>query len=251
MNYTQIKSDTIFWITGDSTADVDFTAADQLVSHNEYYNEIGSIIMAADGRWQFDDDNYTTLPIATTDIVSGQGDYEIGAAEFLDLERLEIKDSSANWTVLSPWDKNDNRGTAIAELDETQGTPTYYDKIGNSIILHTIPNYSSTAGLKAYFKRLPSYFVISDTTKTPGFNPLYHRYISLGAALDYCTINSMNDRVNVITAKMQDIRDRVQNDYSKRSADEKTTMRPRRESYGERDSHYSSNYNGDPYRINW
>ena len=70
MTYDQIKNDTTFWISGDSTVTVDFTAADMLIRHNERLNEVVSIIMEADGRWEWDDSNLTTLPIATTDVVA-------------------------------------------------------------------------------------------------------------------------------------------------------------------------------------
>ncbi len=240
MTYSQLKSDTIFWVSGDSTKTIDYTAADICANINQYYNEIISIIMSADGRWEWDDNNLTTLPIATTGIVSGQGDYEISAADFLNIIRVEIKDSAGSWITIDPMSYEDKQGTAMAELDETQGTPTMYDKVGNSLILHTIPNYSSSGGLKVYFQRTPDYFTTDDTTQTPGINPLYHRYLSMGAALDYCLINSINDRVQVLTAKMADIRQRIMDDYSKRSKDEHLSMRTYKEDFGQ---------NGDSYTV--
>jgi len=246
LTYTQIKADTTFWITGDSTVSVDFTAADMLVAHNEYLNEVVSHIMQADGRWEFDDNNLTTLPIATADIVSGQGDYEISAADFLDIIKVEMKDANGESTTLTPMSYNDKKGITITSLDETQGTPTMYDKVANSIILHTKPNYSSTAGLKVYFQRVPHPFVLADTTATPGFSPLYHRYLSYGAALDYCSINSMNDRASLLMAKMEDMRQRIKEDYSKRNKDENVVMSTRKEDYGT-ERYYSASED----KINW
>ena len=232
MTYTQLIADVKFWVAGDSTKTIDYTAADINANLNNYYNEVVSIIMQADGRWEWDDNNLTTLPIATTDIVSGQGDYEIDAADFLNVIKVVIKDSSGNKTTLEPISYENKRNVTIDSLDETEGTPTMYDKVGNSIMLHTIPNYSSTAGLKVYFQRTPSYFETSDTTKTPGFNPLYHRYLSMGAALDYCSVNEMDGRVNLLMNKMDTMRRNIMDSYSKRSRDEKLTIRPAREDYG-------------------
>jgi len=246
MTYSQLVSDCKFWVAGDSTATVGFTTADINTSLNEYYNEIVSIIMKCDGRFEWDDNNLTTLPIAVTDLVSGQGDYEIDAMDFLNIIRVEIKDSSGNWITLTPMSYEDKQGTAINDLDETQGTPTMYDKVGNSLIFHTIPNYASTGGLKVYFQRTPDYFTVDDTTQTPGFNPLYHRYLSMGAALDYCLINSITDRVQVLTAKMTDMKQRIMDDYSKRSKDEHLHMSTYRESYNPGDS-----YSNSSSKITW
>ena len=187
--------------------------------------------MQADGRWEWDDNNYDTLPIAVTDLVSGQADYEIDAAEFLNLLRLEMKDPSGNWVQLEPMSQEDKRGTAMTEWAKTAGTPHHYDKIGNSFITYPTSDYSSSGGLRAYFQRIPSYFDVGDTTKTPGFNPLYHRYLSLGAALDYASVNSFPDRIAIIVPKMEAIKVSIQNDYSKRSRDEKLSMSVKDEGY--------------------
>jgi len=246
MTYTQLIADVKFWISGDSTKTIDYTAADINANLNNYYNEVVSLIMQSDGRWEWDDNNLTTLPIATTNIVASQGDYEIDAADFLNVIRVEIKDSAGDWITLEPMSYEDKSSVTINSLDETEGTPTMYDKVGNSIMLHTIPNYSSTAGLKVYFQRTPSYFETTDTTKTPGFNPLYHRYLSMGAALDYCSVNEMNGRVNLLMKKMADMRDAITDSYSKRSRDEKVSMSTKREDYGN-----TEGYSVSPNRIDW
>lgn len=225
MTYSEIKKDVVFWITGSGTGDTDFSDTDIVRGVNEYYNEVVSIIMKADGRWEWDDNNLTTLPIAVTDLVSAQDDYEIDAADFLNVKRVECKDSSGNWIQLEPLSFEDKQGTAMTEWAETDGTPQYYDKLGNSVVLYPATNYNSTGGLKVYFQRTPSYFVYDDTTKTPGFNPLYHRYLSMGAALDYCIVNDMTSRVTMLTAKINDMRQRILDDYSKRSRDEHLQMR--------------------------
>ena len=232
MTYTQLKNDITFWIAGDSTKTIDFTAADIVSSINSYYDEVVSLIMQVDGKWEFDDQNFTDLPVATTNLVSGQADYGITAADFLNLKRLELKNPSGNWDQLNPISYNDKRGRAMTEWAKTAGTPHSYDKIGNSLILYPTPNYSSTAGLKIYFQRPPSYFTSDDTTKTPGFNPLYHRYLSMGAAVDYASINNMADRLNILIPKMADMRARIIDDYSRRSRDEHVRLNLRKEDFG-------------------
>ena len=226
-------SDVNFWITGSATGTTDFGINDKTRSINLYFDEVVSLIMQSDGRWEFDDNNYTDFPIATTALVASQADYEISAASFLNALRVEIKDNNGDGIQLQPISYADKQGVAMTEWAKTNATPEVYDKVGNSIVLYPTPNYSYAAGLKVYFQRIPSYFVVGDTTKTPGFNPLYHRYLSMGAALDYCSVNGMNDRVALLTGKMADMRLRIQADYSKRNRDEHLSMGTRREDYGQ------------------
>ena len=40
---------------------------------NEALNRVASLIMTADGRWQWDDTNTTDYPIGTTDLVTTVG----------------------------------------------------------------------------------------------------------------------------------------------------------------------------------
>lgn len=233
MTYSQLVSDTTYWVAGDSTKTIDFTSADICRSINEYYNEVVSLILKADGKWEWDDNNQTTLPISTTNIVSAQNDYEISSATFLDIIRVEIKDSNGNWSQLNPISYEDRMGESMTELSESTGTPQFYDKVGNSVILYPTPNYSSTAGLKVYFRRPPSYFLTTDTTKTPGFNPLYHRYLSIGAAIDYCTVNSMSDRLSVLIPKLNQMKSDIISAYSNRNKDVRMRLSTYKEEYGD------------------
>lgn len=241
MTYSQLVADTKFWIAGDSTATVDFTAADILSSINEYYNDVVSSIMKSDGRFEFDDENFTTLPVATTDLVSGQADYEVSGEDFLDLLRVEIKDTNGNGVQLQPISQDDKVGVAMTEWAKTNAQPTCYDKVGNSIILYPTPNYSSTDGIKTYYHRPPSYFVSGDAAKTPGFNPLYHRFLSLGAAVDYCSVNGMSDRLNVLLPKMAQMKLDIIAAYSRRNKDEKPRMTLYKESYNDDGGSYGEN----------
>ena len=244
MNITSLIADVKFWIAGDSTKTIDFTATDILTSINAYYDEVVSIILKADSRWQFDDENFTTFPIATTNLISGQADYEISGETFLNLQRVEIKDSNGNGVQLRPIDQEDRVGVAMTEWAKTNAQPQVYDKIGNSIILYPTPNYSSTAGLKTYYQRPASLFTtaqVTTGTKTPGFNPLYHRFLSIGAAIDYCTVNDMGNRLQILLPKMAQMKADIIASYSRRNKDERPRMKLYRESYGDQEPHYSEN----------
>ncbi len=242
MNISELKKDVVFWVSGDSTKSIDFTDADILRSINAYYDEATSLILKADGRWEFDDENLTTLPVATTDLVSGQADYEISGETFLNLLRVEIKDANGNGVQLQPLDQDDKIGVAMTEWAKTNAQPTCYDKVGNSIILYPTPNYSSTGGLKTYYQRPVSLFTSAEMTtgtKTPGFNPLYHRYLSMGAAVDYCSVNSINDRLQILLPKMAQMKTDIIASYSRRNKDERPRMKLARESYSDEGGSYS------------
>ena len=114
---------------------------------------------------------------------------------------------------------------SMTEWLKTSGTPQYYDKVGNSIILYPTPNYASTAGLKVYFKRNVSYFVSNDTTKEPGFNPQYHRLLSMGAAVDYCISNGLTNKMTILNNELVKMEAAIVEFYSNRSKDDPPKIR--------------------------
>ena len=69
MNISDIQTFTRFLCDADT---VSYTAANLLITTNQAYEEVVSKILLCDGRWQFDDNNFTTFPIATTTLVNGQ-----------------------------------------------------------------------------------------------------------------------------------------------------------------------------------
>lgn len=181
-----------------------------------------SLILGADGRWQWDDSNNTDLPIGTTDISASQQDYSFDN-EYLVITRIQVKDPSGNWTDLTPIDGSDTEKLARTDLQGTTGTPTQYDKLGASIFLYPIPNYSSTGGLRAFFQRRADYFTISDTIKEPGFAKHLHRYLSLSAAWDFAFAKGLS-KLNFIKSEMLIMEKNIQAFYSYRPKDERPKL---------------------------
>jgi hypothetical protein len=165
-------------------------------SVNGWLRLVQSWILGADGRFQYDDSNYTDLPIATTDLVSGQDNYSFDST-WLEIIKVEAAQDStvSTWNVLKPFDVNDVNN--YSEFQDVAGVPAFYDVVGSSVILKPASNFNATAGLKFYFKRKASEFVSTDTTKEPGFASPYHRILSLGAAYDYCMANSVRNPVGL------------------------------------------------------
>ena len=187
---------------------------------NERYLEVTGLIITADGRWQWDDSNHAAQPVATTDIVLGQDDYLVlsatpsSAQDWLEVDKVELKDSNGDWYFLNPIDKG-QYNTSLEERFETNGLPTYYDMEGASVKLYPASDYASTNGMKVWFKRAPLLFATSATTKKPGFASIFHKYLSLGASFDYCIANDM-DRANNLKALMDEMKIAIKEHYGKR-----------------------------------
>jgi hypothetical protein len=159
-----------------------------VASVNNYLDTVTGYAIGADRRFQFDDQNHTKLPIGTTNLVANQADYSFLTDEqgnaILNLTRIDILDSSGTYRQLIPVDQAEI-GVALDEWQKTAGLPTHYDKIADNIIrLYPKPVSSVTSGLKFYFQRVPSYFVATDTTKSPGVPPLLHRGFVIASAYD-------------------------------------------------------------------
>ena len=190
---------------------------------NRALDSVSIIAMGADDRWQFDDTNHTDYPIATTNLVTDQRDYVLSVSH-LRITRVEIKDDQGNWTILTPFDLADI-GIARDEFMNTSATPMYYDKLGNSLFLYPAPNYSQSASLRVYFQREPSYFLSTDTTKSPGFASIFHRLVPLNACLDYATANNLTDKITVLNTKIKEQEEEIKKFFGRRNRDERLTMR--------------------------
>lgn len=217
MTFTQITNRVYFLTQSDSNR---FPIADLTASINVALERVASLINSADFRWQWDDTNQTDLPIATTTITSGQQDYAINTAH-LTIDRVEIKSSAGKWSLLKPIDQHDKSDYALDTT--TTGLPTEYDKVGNSLFLYSIPNYTQTASLKVYFTRAPVAFLTSDLTPgtiTPGFNPIFHDLVPLYVSYDYAIANNLPN-ANQILNQIQTKELELTNFYGQRSRDER------------------------------
>lgn len=209
-----------------------YPLAEIVRNSNRGLDKAVSLILKSDGRWQWDDDNQTDLPIAIADLVASQNDYSF-AVSHLTIEKVMIKNgATGGWITLSKLDISDKDidGFLTGTGPTTTGTPQGYDFKANSIFLFPTPSYSCTGGMKIWFQRPASYFTAGDTTKTPGFASIFHRYIPLNNVFDYNFAKGLDtSRIkNEITLMEQEI----VTFYSNRNkADKQSTIRPRRKNY--------------------
>lgn len=208
---------------------------DKVRNANLRMDELVSIIIRSDGRWKWDDNNQSDLPIGVTDLEAGQTDYEVNGLEFLTIQQVRVKDSNGRWQVLDPTDfSEDSQGLADSVANE--GLPTKYVKSGNSLILNRKPGGSAVTlggGLMVIYQRPPVYFTTGDLAMFPGVNPLCHRYVSVGIAIDYAEANTMASKITTLNARLNTEAQKAQALYAKRSRDEQPKMTVQREDYGQ------------------
>ena len=201
---------------------------------NNAYERVVTLIMESDGRWEWDDDNQTDLPLATTTLVDAQQDYGL-AVTHLDIVRVEVKDSSGNYNQLTPISQSDLKGKALDEFMKTDGMPVYYDKLASSVFLYPAPAAASVTTsevLKIQFKRPPALYTSAEVTtgtKVPGFNSLYHGLIALWASYDYCVARGLQDKKRDLMFEITTLEDSLQSAYQDRSKDENLKLRLVRE----------------------
>jgi hypothetical protein len=250
------------------TNDSIYLPVDKLRNINLAQEEITGVIIACDGTWQWDDSNYTDLPIGKTNLVANQKDYSF-ADDHLVINAIEIQDLQGNWKRLEPIDKypDFNRAlyhksitniqntsttvtqdllelqdgsqfllqngdtllfsetTTITSGLEVSGTPLYYDKVGESIMLYPSPNYSLTNGLKAFYQRKAQSFTITDSNKAPGFAPHLHRYLSICASYDWAIAKS-HPKMKFLLSEKNRYTKLIKDFYSIRIKDETKRIQP-------------------------
>ncbi len=204
-------------ITGDTNRLLQFTSR-----ANRALDRLVYLAMTADEKWQFDDNNYTDLAIAVTNIVTTQRDYQF-ALDHLEIEKVLIMRPDGVWITLKPLSDTENQNTYYENNTGNSGTPSRYEKRGSTIFLDVVPNYSMTNGLKIYFTRGASYFASTDTTKVAGFASPFHKFIPMHMKTGYAIDRQMPMAKNLfemLTTEEQSIRDF----YSNRKKDEKPKL---------------------------
>jgi len=200
---------------------------------NEWYRQVNQWIWQSTGTWEYDDANYTDLPIATTTLVHSQQDYELPSSA-QKIDRVEVLDSNSDYGLLLPIDKSQVKNLSMSEYQETDGFPAYYDLVGRSILLYPAPSSASvttTAGLKVYFTRGIETFNATATTASPGFIEDYHRILSLGAAYDYATAYEITPKIQIIKGHLNEMVEGLKKFYGSRHRDMKVRFHPKKRNY--------------------
>lgn len=197
---------------------------------NSWYRKADTWIWQAAGDWDFDDSNQTTLPVATTTLVDAQADYSLPSTA-RKIDRIEVKDIAGNYNLVSPIDKSQVTDEAMTEFEETNGVPTYYDIVGNSIYLYPAPDTTltcTTSALKLYASRdvvaFSNTFNATTNAVEPGFNKNFHRILSLGASYDWCVAKGLV-KAQTLRAEIGQLESEIKEFYGSRHRNLKTAFR--------------------------
>lgn len=191
--------------------DTSFSVQNKVLNINAFYEELAGEIILADGDWQFDDTNYTNLPVGKGTLVEGQQTYSF-ASEYLSIEAIEVLNLAGNtYRRLKPIDHNNLNGLSPDEYFGTdssgnpnKGIPEYFDILGDTIFLYPAPAAASMTlanGIQVWFKRTVDLFTTADTTQEPAFPSAYHSILAYGASIPYC-MKYKKDRVALYQKKV-------------------------------------------------
>lgn len=192
-------------------------------SCNNWLDKITGYAIGADKKFQWDDTNQTKLPIGTTDLIINQIDYSFLTDQqgnaIITLTGLSRIDADGKEYPLELIDRSSPEYD-ISTFGTITGTPMRYDKIADNIIrLDFKPAATITGGLKFYFQRTGSYFVYSDTTKSPGVSPLLHRGFIIASAYDAALAKGLAN-LQALSIEVQREEKKIDVYFSDRNMDE-------------------------------
>lgn len=221
-----IIADIDFLLFGDSsTLNTNYSITDRTRNVNITLDEVVAELFKADPNYMYDDTTNTDFPVATTDLDGGETHYVFPDSSLV-IHRVRIKDTNGLFKTLTPKLRREFTDT---ELNST-GTPDSYYKIDNAVFPIPVPNYSATAGVELEFQRGGNHFTISSTEVKPGFNPQFHQFLSVGAALRYSIANGMKEKFNFLNAEKERLRNAIKEHYERRSPDERPKLRLKKRS---------------------
>lgn len=226
-NNQDLYSEARFWCgiaTSDTTT---FPIATFTRGANMGLDRMTMLVLRADKKFRWDDNNRTDLPSATTSVSANQQDVTIPSS-FLKIEDVKITNANGDYINL-----DQVSGEEIADLivkNPTAGTPRAYGKRGRSIFLIPKPSYAAT--MRIYPQRGASFFSVTDTTKEPGFASPFHRLVALYPARDFCAIN-VPSRLPIITNEITKLEGELVEFYSERAEEGPPNMSFDEENYGQ------------------
>lgn len=229
------------------TTDTTYPRKDKTARVNQALETVVSWIITSDGTWEFDDKNFSTIPVGTGTLTEGVAQISF-ASDYLDIIKVEVKDTQGYWHSVKPLDPKELGGLSWDEYfgansDGTPktGFPTHYNKFADGIILGPAPTSTSvtlTNGIRVTFQRTGSLFTVATDTSAdntePGFASPFHVLLAYMAAIPYC-MTYKKDRVGVYLAHVGDTEPRptgmkaaLLKHYARRERDEvsQATMAP-------------------------
>lgn len=219
-----LVGDIDFRLFGNSvTLNTEYSLTDRIRNINTAIDEAVVEIFKADPMWEWDDDNNSDLPIATTALVANQDNYGIPDATLI-ITRVRIKNENGDWITLNPVGRSE---LSDSDLAQTGQSDSYY-KMGRSILPVPVPNYGVAGGFELQYQRGATHFTTSTTDDEPGFNSQFHPFLSVSAALQYALAHDMSTKIQTLTNEKERIRQAIRDHYQTRSKDKFPQIRLKR-----------------------
>lgn len=233
-NINDINEETLSLCDADTNS---YPASALLRRINEAYERVIAWILEADGLWQWDDTNYSDLPVGTQNLVEGQSKYSFND-KFLEIEEVQIKDKNGDWIIIEPIDQKEYSDyEPLSEAYTDAGMPVYYDKLTDDTIelfpAPTSAEVTLASGLKIKYRRTASLFTSAEVTagtKTPGFVSPFHYILSYMASIPYC-MSYKKDRVSLYEKRVEEYKNELMKHYSRRERDKRKIMTTKQRCY--------------------
>lgn len=197
-----------------------FPLTEKTVYANMANRLILTTIHEAYGGWKYDDRNNTDLPIATSDLIANQVNFALP----LDTNQLNgvyvlTPNTTDNWTKLEPLTLEEiNRAEAEPNFNNTPASPRFYRALSNSILLYPASDTLVEDGLMIEYSGDVSTFATTDTTKTAGFDTIFHEAIPVYMGYQYAQINGLPN-LKSLTEQWVDYLARIKKHYSQKFKD--------------------------------
>ncbi len=172
---------------------------------NQWYLTILGWIIPTQGEWEIQGD-YLTI-----DLEAEVTEYEIPVG-LIRLFKAEIMyRSGTSYVPLTQYDMQRNQEVAEGNLNRIGATPNAptIEVIGDMFKINPAPTEDVVNGFKIW-AQLP-FDELTDTLDLPNINPIIHRAISIGGAIDYASSKEMDSKVLELRRRMFGD-SRVQND---------------------------------------
>jgi hypothetical protein len=149
---------------------------------NEWYRIIFGWVLLQSGIWEPSGEQYTT------DLVSGQSEYILPSGLIV-LKRLEIKyPGMTSYVTMNKLDDfQTNSSFRNGDFSFATADHSYYRVFDRSVFIFPTPTANVTSGLS--LETVNDVVSLSGSSDIPDLNPLIHRAVAIGAAMDYCNSN--------------------------------------------------------------
>lgn len=238
MTYTDLLKSIEFWSgmnEGDISDDTRLKSIATARINRRLERYLGTL-GAGSSLSRTDDTNYTNQPYSLFDIVENQHDYEFLTDEdgntITDITAVLIKgENQSSFVKLGKLTLDDDNAELVMSPNSTStGTPSNFLERNNTIYFDLIPDYSLSEGGKLFYKRVPSYFTTSSTTKEPGIPTHFHEMLAMAVSYDWLLVNKPNARsqITIVRDELKKFEDEFIT-YAQLRNPQKNRIIPRRE----------------------